>query len=736
MQYFMFLIGLVLAAIGLSIFKKYRKSQKKYLFAIIISLFVAMSLEICTFNFSAYETVGKQYQQKKYNIDFSHSIQDVEKKPSDNIMAVVSEENEKKVYTITVSEIDTVVNNLDIVPKTNDDIVECGIYYTDDALSELTMTDSEAQIIVNDVISTQHIKTHFAGKTHSIQLKLRVDNDKQISSLSLHLNYKKDFQFHIVRFLFVWLFTLLMFIVSFTWNKAFVREGKTKFQQGIMIAFVIFEILFISLLAYTKDNEEGILLDRSSLYSMDAYQELTVALSQGKVDLNGLYPEENEFEQQQIEFLEKLDNPYEWSQRENINYKWDRAFYNGKYYCYFGIVPVLLLYLPCYLLTGKLFNTMNLVWLMVMVCVILMSLLVYNIARRWKKTLSLWVVVGAMAGFVNCSMLLFCIEGSKFYEMATVSALVCVLAGMNLIYVAFSPAKVRKVMLTVGALFMALGVGCRPTFLLATFMILPVVFNGLSAQENAVYGEGDSFKVKINSYIRNIFRKENWSAIILFIVPYVFVGLCLMYYNYVRFDSIFEFGAKYQLTVYDTSYYKITDLGKLPVALYKCILLLPDFSNQFPFVQVVSSYSGYMGYFYRMASLGILSYPVMWLIFMLPWSLKRGIKVQRERGFVISSLIVGILLCYITTAVGGTSLRYSVDFAWTLYIPVIYICFDLYSSAYKKGITKYVFTIMGGMIFATVIMNMLLCFSPVWSSISVKHPEIFYQLEKMIIFWR
>ncbi|MFQ9515742.1 MAG: hypothetical protein ACLRZ9_07920 [Eubacterium sp.] len=737
MQYFMFLTGIILAFAGLLIFKKNRKRQNKYIFAIVISLFIAMSLEVCTFNYAAFEIIGKNCQKKSYNIDIARGLSQNEESSTDNrITTAVSEDEDKNTYTITVSEIDTIVNNIDIIPETNDDIVEYDLYYTDDAKSELTKTDCDPQVIVKDVTLTQHIKPHFAGKTYSIQLNLNVDHDKYISALSIYLNYKKDFHFNLVRFIFVLLFTLLMLTVSLTWNKAFEKSLKRKFQKWVFIGFAAFEILFISLLAYTRDNQEGILQDKDSIYSMDVYQELTVALAQGKVDLNGLYPEKNEAEQQGIDALKKLDNPYEWGQRDNIVYKWDRAFYNGKYYCYFGIVPALVFYLPCYLVTGKLLNTMNLVWLLVMLCVVLMSLLVYNIAKRWKSTLNLWVVVGAMAGFVNCSMLFFCIEGSKFYEIATVSALACVLAGINLIYTAVSKRNINKICLTAGALFMALAVGCRPNFLLATLIVLPIVLNGLSNGNHVVGTDKGSLKAKAGSYIRNIFRKENCSAIILFAVPFILVGSGLMFYNYIRFDSIFEFGAKYQLTVYDTSYYKATDFGKLPVALYKCILALPVFSNHFPFVGAVSTHSEYMGYFYQMACMGIMSYPVMWLILMLPWSLKRGIREQGERGLVIASLMAGLTGCYITTALGGASLRYSVDFAWMLCIPIIYIIFDLYSRACKKKITKYIFILLGVMIFATVMINMLTCFSPSWSDISEKQPELFYSLEKMIIFWR
>ena len=43
--------------------------------------------------------------------------------------------------------------------------------------------------------------------------------------------------------------------------------------------------------------------------------------------------------------------------RINVDAQWDTAYYNGKYYCYFGILPVLVYYLPYYLLTGEAFPT-------------------------------------------------------------------------------------------------------------------------------------------------------------------------------------------------------------------------------------------------------------------------------------------------------------------------------------------------------------------------------------------
>ena len=61
------------------------------------------------------------------------------------------------------------------------------------------------------------------------------------------------------------------------------------------------------------------------------------------------------FEKQ--EFLQ-LENPYDALNRDSdlINrdedYLWDAAYYNGKFYVYFGILPVLVIFLPFYLITG------------------------------------------------------------------------------------------------------------------------------------------------------------------------------------------------------------------------------------------------------------------------------------------------------------------------------------------------------------------------------------------------
>ena len=51
-----------------------------------------------------------------------------------------------------------------------------------------------------------------------------------------------------------------------------------------------------------------------------------------------------------------LENPYDPAERQKagVFYHWDHSFFNGKYYMYFGVVPVVLVFLPFRAVFGQL----------------------------------------------------------------------------------------------------------------------------------------------------------------------------------------------------------------------------------------------------------------------------------------------------------------------------------------------------------------------------------------------
>ena len=85
-----------------------------------------------------------------------------------------------------------------------------------------------------------------------------------------------------------------------------------------------------------------------------------------------------------------------------------------------------------------------------------------------------------------------------------------------------------------GSLFGALAFGCRPPVALANLFVIPML---------VVFLRKRKFSLKL---LRQLAIAAS---------PYLVVGILLMCYNYVRFDSPFEFGQAYQLTTADQSQY-------------------------------------------------------------------------------------------------------------------------------------------------------------------------------------
>ena len=77
-------------------------------------------------------------------------------------------------------------------------------------------------------------------------------------------------------------------------------------------------------------------------------QDYTKSLLSGKLYLDIPVPEE----------LINMENPYDYSarQKEAPESLYDIAFYEGKYYVYFSIIPVITLFIPIYLCTGQFLN--------------------------------------------------------------------------------------------------------------------------------------------------------------------------------------------------------------------------------------------------------------------------------------------------------------------------------------------------------------------------------------------
>ena len=105
------------------------------------------------------------------------------------------------------------------------------------------------------------------------------------------------------------------------------------------------------------------------------------ALLDGKFYLNQ-EPSEN--------FLQ-LEDPYDYITRgektqRDVDYLWDTAYFNGHQYIYFGILPLLLTFLPYYVITKKVLSIKVVVFVFsILIFVLLKEILVKILNKFFKK---------------------------------------------------------------------------------------------------------------------------------------------------------------------------------------------------------------------------------------------------------------------------------------------------------------------------------------------------------------
>ena len=240
--------------------------------------------------------------------------------------------------------------------------------------------------------------------------------------------------------------------------------------------------------------------------------------------------------------LSEMENPYAPNARNEagVSYHWDHAWYNGHYYMYFGVVPVMLLFLPFRIITGHALNTMHATQVFAGIGVIGLFALFRLLARRFfpKMTLGTYLILSTSLSIVS----FWYAAGFPALYCTAISSGVCMMIWSFYFFfkaVYEEPAEnLQIIYAALGSLFGGLAFGCRPSVALANLLVIPLLFAYLRRKKAA-----------------GALRLKLAVKLLLAALPYFFVAASLMFYNYARFDNPFEFGQSYQLTVADQHNY-------------------------------------------------------------------------------------------------------------------------------------------------------------------------------------
>lgn len=368
--------------------------------------------------------------------------------------------------------------------------------------------------------------------------------------------------------------------------------------------------------------------------------------------------------------LRLLDNPYNPGAREGIYYLWDRAFFCGKYYSYFGVAPILTVYLPFYLVFGALPESGIVMVAFAVMAAVFLALAVEEYASlSGKKHFAYFPAFCAVSALLASFAILIARGQARFYYIAA-------MAGM-----AFSAAFI---------FFMLKAVGSKKT-------AHRIIFFALS---------GISFGLGFHSRVNSVLPLAIVSAlfVILWAVKRIRekkIALCLgemaalgapviafvgasMAYNKMRFGSFFDFGTAYQLTVYDTSLYSV-NLGGLIPSFFHYFLHNLKFTTEFPFVGFDYLAATDMGrYVYVDNGLGIFAMPFMLLLLLSPVVFKKK-SISRSRKILFAAALASLpVTAFLNFCLGGVIFRYTADISLVAAFLAAVIALETAESALQK----------------------------------------------------
>ncbi len=669
--------------------------MKKEYFKIILIFIIAIFLEVIVFNITSYRTLLGNYEVKTYT------------EPE------ILDSDDGRSY-LKINDINTEVVTFKLELKRCKSITDYNVLYSDETSKEFFGLASKNYVESDE--KSHYIPLYLSGETKSLIVSLENSVYDAGAFDKIVLNEKIPFEFNIIRFITV--LGILLFAYALKNAKIFNEEYSRKSLKqeyillGILAVFFVILSLINNYSSSEPSKDENSLFELSTPYGM-YNKDFVDSLKEGRFYLD-FEPSEK--------FL-KLEDPYDVQERSKlqreIDYKWDTAYYKGKFYVYFGILPALLVFLPYNLITGEYLkvSVANLGF-SILIFILLKEILLKLLSRYFEK-IQFKTVIYYLITLLSGTLIFYANGMSRFYEIVIIAGLYFVLQGINFILKAMEDEKNRHLNIFFGCLCMALSVACRPTDLLASILILPYLI-----------------KLFIE-YIKQ-FKSNKLNLLKLFLsvaIPYIAIGCALMWYNYVRFENVFDFGSKYQLTI--NNMVKLESRGaSVPMGIFCNLFSVPKFIPDFPFITHSNDLATFYGYYYIENMIGgvFAIAPICLSIFFI-FKFNKKMKNKELKIIVNSLVVIGIFIAIISTAMAGSNQRYLIDYAWMLILAGILIFAGFYELLKSNEAKKIIRIILCATAIYTVIIGICSGILSEGEYMKWCSGEEYYKTKYTICFW-
>jgi hypothetical protein len=262
---------------------------------------------------------------------------------------------------------------------------------------------------------------------------------------------------------------------------------------------------------------------------------------------------------------------------------------------------------------------------------------------------------------------------------------------------------------------MALVAGCRPQLLLVSFLAIVIFWNSVF-------------------HDRSLFSQKGWRSTLALCIPYILVAAGIMWYNYARFGSPFDFGANYNLTTNDMTGrgYRVERVG---LSIFTYFFQPPTVTAVFPFLESSPIHTNYLGTTITEPMFGgiFMVIPLLWVLFLLPskWEI---MQKKRVLTFTVLCLLLSFFIGAFDAQGAGLLQRYVSDFSFLAVLSAILLVFCLYET-HLGAERRRLHAFMRFSLFGSGVYCFLVIFAIYSVEIFYRNPYLFNLVSDAVQFW-
>lgn len=562
---------------------------------------------------------------------------------------------------------------------------------------------------------SQYIRLHFSGKVKSLKIWFSNMAGETLRTSDLVLNVKVPLMFSAVRAGLLALALCLVCLLrqgSFVWRYTAADMNKNVRKIAVLAVIAVCAALFWQMIRW---NTTAL----GWYQNMDhhrQYYDLIDAFEHGRLDVG-----------EAVKELAELENPYDKGSRDAADLffqsRWDHAYFEGKYYVYFGVVPAVLMYWPYHAVTGKDLPNYLCVYFLGIMIMVGIAFLLWQIIRKWFRKIPfiLYLILIIVFGAVSC--LGYAVYKPDFYIVPLMTAIMFGIYGLGFWISAEQETAGGKMLvpwrLAAGSLCIALIAGCRPQQLLVTGIGVILFWQNCFRE-------------------RLLFSKKSIRQTAAVCIPFAVVACFIMWYNFARFGSPFDFGANYNLTTNDMTSRGFV-WGRTMLAIFSFLLQPPDINAVFPFLHDFGVQTTYQGLTLSEQMIG----GVYWLFPILLMGIygifhKKWGKDRRTYRIVVYSELTAVVLAVLDAQMAGLLTRYFLDFVWIAMIGTVFSIFGICQYAADKRNReeqKRIRRVTVILSCISLVMVFLRIFAHSEDSVQAANPALYYTVRHLIAFW-